>query len=297
MKKVFIAIAVGLLSVSTILGAGLKIKEHSPLKMEESVYHPILSPDGNHLLYSQDDYRGLKMYDLNNNDITEISDNIGAGFNASFSPDGKSVYFKNSKIIDKLRNTNLMEHRVADKSAVEVLPMSREKAEIATFRNKVMIKSGTHRIGIEKTSVMAYNDYNKIVVIKAGTDREISPVADVHSYMNVSVSPDGSKILFSEPYKGVFTCNLDGSNLKSYGRGANPKWASDDTILMIKSKDDGYMVLESRLYSVNLNTGAAVALTGEDKKVDDYSVAPLIGKITYSTDLGSLYIIQFEIAR
>lgn len=42
-------------------------------------YHPVISSDGSKILFTSDDYLGLKLLNLKNGNITGISEEIGSG--------------------------------------------------------------------------------------------------------------------------------------------------------------------------------------------------------------------------
>ena len=60
---------------------------------ESGICNPVLSADGQKLLFTHADYKGLKLYDFNSDVTTTIATDDMAGFHPSFSRDGKSVYF------------------------------------------------------------------------------------------------------------------------------------------------------------------------------------------------------------
>ncbi|MDD2960761.1 MAG: hypothetical protein PHR45_01605 [Muribaculaceae bacterium] len=291
MKKILIFIC--LLSAGYIYAGGLKVVSHYQVDAVADVYHPVTDANGEKILYTKDNYEGLKLIDLTTKEIRTISDNFTAGFCPVINGDG-SVYFRSSATIDRLRNTNLMEWNSATKEVTEILPMSREQVRLQVKDNNMLIKSGNKKIGFRQGSILVYDDYNAIVVEQNGKAMRLMPVENGHTYQYATLSPNGKKILFVEPHTGIYTCNIDGSELKQYMRGDNPKWIDNETIAMIMSKDDGYIVEESRIYSLNLSTGTAIALTDNSIKVDDYTVAQLGEKIIYSTQKGELHIIEYN---
>lgn len=60
---------------------------------ESGICNPVLSADGQKLLFTHADYKGLKLYDFSSDVTTTIATDDMAGFHPSFSRDGKSVYF------------------------------------------------------------------------------------------------------------------------------------------------------------------------------------------------------------
>ena len=60
---------------------------------ESGICNPVLSADGQKLLFTHADYKGLKLYDFSSDVTTTIATDDMAGFHPSFSRHGKSVYF------------------------------------------------------------------------------------------------------------------------------------------------------------------------------------------------------------
>lgn len=291
MKKIFIVI--GVLCSFSIINAEITIKGNVKIETSHQISHPIINPEGDKILYTTDNYEGLNLLELKSGEVLNLSEGIGAGYRPVFAQDGK-VYYQNCEVVNRLRNKNLVEWDCNKRIKKEILPMSRETVNMTQHQGTLKMKSATKRIGLDKDNSIVYTEDKNIVIEKNGKENKISPISDAISYLWVTLSPSGDKILFVEPHKGIFTCNLDGTNLKSYGRGDNPIWLNDDYIITTKTKDDGYVVLEARLYYINLLTGSAIALTSDDEKIADSSVSQLSGKIAYATENGELHIVEFE---
>lgn len=64
----------------------------------DEFYHPLFSPDGSRLLLTKPNYRGLYEYSLDSGQLIIVSDEMGAGYEAKYSGDGKAVYFRTGTI-------------------------------------------------------------------------------------------------------------------------------------------------------------------------------------------------------
>ncbi|OQX95978.1 hypothetical protein B6I21_02630 [candidate division KSB1 bacterium 4572_119] len=60
----------------------------------QNMTNPLLSPTGEEILFSGEDYFGLFLLNRISNEIEVITPNLNAGYGASFSPDGKWIGFK-----------------------------------------------------------------------------------------------------------------------------------------------------------------------------------------------------------
>lgn len=293
MKKLILGIC--FFSFVGAYASSFKVVKEEQVEVSAKIQNPVINPEGDKILYSTEDFRGLNLLDLSNLKTTEISTSDAAGYNAVFAKDG-NVYFANSEMRDHLRYKNLMSYNCNSGLSKELVPMSRKSLKFNARNGKIRYKAGAKEAVMPKDEVLAFVENDQIRIEKNGKVSVIDPVEDAITYQWVTLSPEGDKILFTEPYKGVFTCNLDGSDLKRFGRGDNPMWLDNDFIVVTKSKDDGHFILEARLYTVNLNTRAAIALTDSDEIISASSVSAAAKKIAYTTESGKLMIVEYEIA-
>ena len=60
--------------------------------VEGPAYHPVLNADGTQLLFSSGEQSGLKLYSFADHVVMRISDEPGAGIDASWGGDGRVYY-------------------------------------------------------------------------------------------------------------------------------------------------------------------------------------------------------------
>lgn len=246
------------------------------INVPTEVYHPVLSPDGSNLLFSTVDHTGLKNLELRSGKITMIDASAAAGFDPVFSLDGSKVYYRTAVMVDGLLNRDV---RCYDMSTAKAVELSKPDRRF-------------HALKAIDRQTYASADFDRIDVSIEGAVAEIDPVADAHCYQWPSISPDGTKILFSEPFKGVFVCNIDGTEPKSVlPKGDYPSWIDDNTIAAVVSHDDGYIVLDSAVVLVDLGSGDNVNVTPADVIVGELTTSPVNGNVVYTTVNGELYVI------
>lgn len=240
-------------------------------------HHPVLSPDGSALLFSSVDHTGLNSLDLATGEITVIDKSAAAGFEPVFSRDGQKIYYRTAVKVNGLMNRDV---RCYDVKAAKVKELAKPN------RSSMALKS------IDSETYTA-TDFDHINVSVNGKITRLDPVTDAHTYQWASISPDGKKLLFSEPFKGVFVCDLDGSNLKSVmPKGDYPSWVDDNTVAAVVSHDDGYIVLDSTVVLVDLNSGENNNVTASDMIVGELTVSTADRSIIFTTVEGELYKIN-----
>lgn len=248
------------------------------LNVEPGAHHPVLSPDGTVLLYSTVDHTGLKALSLTDGAVTTIDEAPAAGFQPVFSTDGRAVYYRTASIVDGLLYRDIRSY------------------DFATARTKQLAKPNRRNdnLGAAVAGSYACSNFSTIEVCHNGRLTSVSPVEDAHSYLWASLSPDASKLAFSEPFQGVFISNNDGTDArKILEKGDYVSWAGPSTVIAVVSRDDGYMILESRLVAVNINTGIVRTLTPDDVKVAEAN-ASACGLVVYSDLDGNLFTLDIN---
>lgn len=241
------------------------------------VYHPVLSPDGSTLLFTSVNYTGLNSLDLATGKISVIDKSVAAGFEPTFSRDGSKIYYRTAVKINKLMNRDV---RCYDVNAAKVSEIEKPN------RNTRVLKA------IDRQTYVT-TDFDHIDVVVDGKSTALDPVLDAHSYQWASISPDGTRILFTEPFQGVFICNLDGTGLKSVmSKGDYPCWIDDNTVAAVVSHDDGYIVTDAAIVLANLASGETVNATTPDFIVGELTASPATRSIIFTTVEGVLYQIN-----
>lgn len=275
MKTTLLTIAFGALALSA---GALTVGESVRLDIESGAHHPVLAPDGKTLLFSSVNHEGLKAYDMATAAVTVIDDSRGAGFDPVFSADGSEVYYRTAVTVDGLLNRDVRSYSLRDRQTRRL-----RKAD----RNDVSLAGLT---GCDFVSA----DYRTITVSRGGKTSSVSPLSDAHSYLWASMSPDGSRMIFTEPFKGVYVSNLDGTDARRIAaKGDFPAWAGNDWVITVVSHDDGYVITDARLYAVNVNDGTTVGLTGDGVLVSE-ATASADGTVIYTDINGDMYMLKLN---
>lgn len=267
-----------IISVFALLGAmaaqAVIVEPAQRIDGVPTAWHPVLSTDGQRLLFSAEDHTGLKCLNLADGTLETIDKDAAAGFNPVFAADGKTVVYTTARLIDGLTNRDVRKYTPGAGNSKVVKPMSRRD-------NNINVIAGNTNY--------ATADYDKIIVTVNGVSTALSPLADAHSYLWASLSPDGTRLLFTEPFKGVYVSNPDGTSPRRLAaKGDFAAWAGNNIVVYIESHDDGYQTLDSQLKAIDLTTGATTTVTDTDVIVSEATAAHN-GRVVYSTIQGELY--------
>lgn len=281
MKKTFTFIFASLCALGV---SALTVSQPQKIEAGRIVHNPVLSADGKMLLFSADDHSTLNILRNLTGAVTpevvqSIDNSIGVGFNPVFSADGTSVIYQRASIVDGIMNRDVYSYDLSNGRIRKIATMGRENFNLQAM-------SGCQNY------VSA--DYDRITIAQNGEITELRPIADAHSYLWASLSPDGQKILFVEPFQGVFVCDLDGTNPVNIAKkGAFPAWAGENLITYTLSHDDGYVILDSTLKIYDLSTGITLDLTPSLVLVGE-STSAADGTVVYTTLEGELYKFQVK---
>lgn len=267
-----------ILLTTTLAAAALAAAGQRQLPIAAGAFHPVLSPDGTTLLFSTIDHTGLKSFDLNTGATSVIDTEAAAGFEPVFTNDGAKVLYRTASMIDGLVYRDVRSFDFNTSGVTTLAKPSR----------------GNDNVRALAGDTYAYADFGAIAVSRNGVATRLNPVADAHTYLWASFSPAADRIAFTEPFKGVYVCAPDGSELrKVLDKGDYIAWAGDNTLIAVVSHDDGYVILDSSLVKIDLLSGAVTPLTAESVLVSE-ATAAADGTVVYSDIDGNMYVININ---
>ncbi|MBQ9077504.1 MAG: PD40 domain-containing protein [Muribaculaceae bacterium] len=277
------------LFILAVLGFGMSLSASEltvvsteKLDVGGTAFHPVLSPDGNTLLFSSEEHKGLKSLNLVTKEVSVIDENAGAGFTPVFSADGKEVVYRTVSYQGKLLYRDVRKYNIETSKVVQLAKPCREVV------NTQAIVGDTYAVGHASRQFID-------VTIKGKTN-EVNPLPDGHLYVWSALSPSNDKLLFFEMNSGLFVSNADGSGAKKLDvRADYPCWAGDDYIVALSTKDDGYVITSAKIVAIDIATGKVIELTGDDVLAE--GVTATKDKIAYTTESGEMYIMNIKVAK
>ncbi|MCF6242999.1 MAG: hypothetical protein L3J74_16860, partial [Bacteroidales bacterium] len=145
-------------------------------------------------------------------------------------------------------------------------------------------------------TVLAFTDADlNLVVYKNGKQHILNPFGK-GNYIWVSVSPDGTKILFTKTGKGTFICDSEGKNIINLGRLHAAKWSKDGKwVIGMNDFDDGSKYTNSQIIIISPKGINRQVLDLKDIKIALYpDLSDDNSKITFNTDNGKIYVITLK---
>lgn len=277
----------------------VKIVRHEQLLkgIESQCYNPVLSPDGQKVLFTQSDYEGLKVYDIADDVVTPLASDRLAGFSPAFSKDGKSVYFlsqtrENMLVYREMKSVNLdgtEMSTVMGKSRGMLHPVAVDGGVVTVSDNGRKLKAKSNG------GTYAYSAGKKIVVVKNGIEKKIAPVPTKYTYIWESLSPDGTKILFYAGGKGAYICDLDGNLVAELGKYTSPAWCGNDYVVAVNATHDGHQYETSQIVLLKVDGSYKKELTAPVSMSMHPTASASGDRLTYNTIDGRLFLMDLRI--
>ena len=297
MKKFFISAAVLL---ATVMAHG-QIMEVSSVERVNGANGEtaVISPSGDYVVVNGQD--GLMKVDLASGAQTLVAKGSGL-YNVKISGDGNTVVYTRP-MSDRihLRKIRLESVNLADGSAKQLVAPSRKLNAGATIEGnsinvvnngKLQVKSldGSKAV---KAPVASIN-YGHLDITVDGKTTTLDPLGR-GSYLWPSVSPDGTKVCFWLVGRGCYTCNLDGSDLRSFGPLRAAVWADNNVIVgQDELEGNAQRLAASSIVAIDINTKAIQKLTNDEVIAMYPSVSADASRIAFVNQDGDVYVINIK---
>ena len=210
--------------------------------------------------------------------LNQVSEALGAGYKMNWQ-DAQTIVSTPYTVENGLRMVRIENVNVETAEISEVAPAQR---------------------GFRPSKVMKNVNLLRIMCDQPAEATRLIPSLEQYAgkmVLNPALSPDGKKIAFQIVSYGLFVCDVDGANLKSFGKGAYPSWAPNSTDLMFaRIQDNGERFTASDLFSVNTETGVEENLTPNSDVIPiTLSVSPDGSKVAFDNDVdGNIYVVDLK---
>ncbi len=303
MRKIIFILCIISASVSA---QNIAVQSVTKLQLNNSKgYYPELSADGSLLVFTSEDYGGLKAYDFNTKKINEITTVSGAGYRPVISTDNSTIYYIKNEFVQQRKFSSVNSFDLKTSKHTEIEPLTRTLKTPALSGDKLVYKKNNELKNKQvitpttqqkvKTTPSNYKyvtiENQKISLYVNGKNTILNP-AGVQSYIWPSLSPDGKKLLAYAIGKGAFTCNLDGSNVTFIGELQAPVWYSNEIAVGMVAEDDGHVYTKSEVFAVDIKSKQRKNIAPSVTMAMYPSASALSGKIVFNTINGDVYLVS-----
>ena len=277
-KSLVLAVALGM--CASMSAADIVAVYTKKVDVGTEAHHPTLSPNGDVVLFTSENYTGLKSINLSTQEVSVIDETPKAGFNPRFTADGSEVVYRTSIKEDGISRDDVKRYSFASKGKAQIMKHTKEVINTSSL--------------VAETYAYGLVDKQAIEVSVNGVKTEINPIGYGYRYLWPSISPNAEKLVFNEVYSGLFVSNLDGSQAKFLtSRGEFPCWVDDKFVVALSTKDDGYVITSAKIIAIEVATGKITELTDDSVLVD--GLAAVEDKIVYTTEKGEMYVMNILI--
>lgn len=279
MKKSLLLFSAIMLSAGSLMAQSKANGEPRLLiKSAQSLMAPVWSPDGSKIAVTGDNFIGIWVANADGSNLNQVSEALGAGYKMNWQ-DPQTIVSTPYTVENGLRMVRIENVNVETAEISEVAPAQR---------------------GFRPSKVMKNVNLLRIMCDQPAEATRLIPSLEQYAgkmVLNPALSPDGKKIAFQIVSYGLFVCDVDGANLKSFGKGAYPSWAPNSRDLMFaRIQDNGERFTASDLFSVNTETGVEENLTPNSDVIPiTLSVSPDGSKVAFDNDVdGNIYVVDLK---
>lgn len=279
MKKSLLLFSAIMLSAGSLMAQSKANGEPRLLiKSAQSLMAPVWSPDGSKIAVTGDNFIGIWVANADGSNLNQVSEALGAGYKMNWQ-DAQTIVSTPYTVENGLRMVRIENVNVETAEISEVAPAQR---------------------GFRPSKVMNNVNLLRIMCDQPAEATRLIPSLEQYAgkmVLNPALSPDGKKIAFQIVSYGLFVCDVDGANLKSFGKGAYPSWAPNSRDLMFaRIQDNGERFTASDLFSVNTETGVEENLTPNSDVIPiTLSVSPDGSKVAFDNDVdGNIYVVDLK---
>lgn len=279
MKKSLLLFSAIMLSAGSLMAQSKANGEPRLLiKSAQSLMAPVWSPDGSKIAVTSDNFIGIWVANADGSNLNQVSEALGAGYKMNWQ-DAQTIVSTPYTVENSLRMVRIENVNVETAEISEVAPAQR---------------------GFRPSKVMKNVNLLRIMCDQPAEATRLIPSLEQYAgkmVLNPALSPDGKKIAFQIVSYGLFVCDVDGANLKSFGKGAYPSWAPNSRDLMFaRIQDNGERFTASDLFSVNTETGVEENLTPNSDVIPiTLSVSPDGSKVAFDNDVdGNIYVVDLK---
>lgn len=301
MNKVFVfmLIASALFAQNISVVSSEKLTEAA----EGRFYHPAASPSGSMVLLTSDGFTGLWLLDLRTGNISQLNNHTGAGYNPVFTADEQNIIFRKDDYTQKIKYSSIISQSLSSLSETVIEPNGRNISEAVILPDgagaftKDDILRSTNASNSVSSSARSYPvvfiENGAMAVYSGGSKKLLKPLGE-GNYIWPSVSPDGTKLLFTAAGKGTFVSDLNGNIISNLGYANAPKFSPDGKyVVYMNDKDDGHRLTASDIYVIKADgTGRTQITSGGQMEI--YPAWLGTNKIIYGTAEGIIYSTELK---
>ncbi len=244
---------------------------------------PVCSPDGKKIAITGRNYAGIWVMDANGDNLQQITQDPGAGYQMLWSGNskeiiGRAIKYEGHRRIFQIKAYNIAQKRArvltTIRSSLFTVPKLTPDRNLIYFRTRQGLQIINY--AIPKSTTTSLFSGQIVFPTAQGINianrdgkvlRSLKPVPG--TYLNLTVSPDGQQVAFEVLGGHMFVVNLTEGTWQDLGAGERPHWSPDSQWLVYMiTHDDGHQILNSDIYIIKIDGSGKKPLTVSDEGIE-----------------------------
>ncbi|WP_420456903.1 hypothetical protein [Rubrivirga sp.] len=234
---------------------------------------PAWSPDGAWIAFTRDQLAGLWVVRPDGSGARPLADAPAAGFGFAWSPDGTAIAARTARYDGPIRRSTVSIFGLDgtataltdERTSAVGLPRWAGPGHVAVVTGGALdvlaVDANARAVPAGTVPAAGLDGGLSVAEVGSGVVREVGAF-EGERLLNVTPSPDGTRIAFEVVGGHLFVSGLDGSGRVDLGPGGRPSWSPDGRWVVFQTtEDDGHQFTASDLVAARADGSARVALT------------------------------------
>jgi hypothetical protein len=271
--------------------------------------NPKFTRNGKYLLFTNDNYGQIWLYDIIKKNLKKIIEMPQCGFRYQIAENNNEIYFRNKGVIGDRKDQVYSIYRYSiSKDKIETIYNSDDRiSQLLLNGNSIYFlenKKPTN-LNLLNKSLSAKFDFpyffvqNDLLVRASETVDTIKYSNKDYRFISCEYSKDREVVFVLTATNGILILDLSGKILKQYEKATYiSKLYKSNLILFTEGKDDGMKIISSNLKFGFLNSFNKISAPRDfNNKIFNPDWSPVNNKLAYSSDNGMINILSFNLEK
>lgn len=303
-----------------------EIKNIKPITKENYYSSPTFSPDGNKIAFTNLNLKGIYIENIADGTKMKITDDEGAGFRFSWSPDSKAITYLSRKNINGEAINSIKVVEIETGKTFELttpgigasMPSFTQSNEVIYSFKGALIKRKLNNGIIGEEEIIAENvpaniiipspkndilvvenDEGIVIMNNVGENRKmIVKNGEKEFAFNASFSFDQKKVLYFNNVAAtghMYVYDIRSEGITDLGIGFFGQWLPDNKIVYCITQGNDFEITDSELYVINSDGTQKVAITNTPEIIEMQPCVSFDGKLIAFKNEKDGRIFLFEI--
>ncbi|MCF7798082.1 MAG: hypothetical protein K9N36_09975 [Candidatus Marinimicrobia bacterium] len=243
---------------------------------------PVWSPAGDEIAVTKSNYYGIYLVSFPGGDVIQLADEPAVGFGMQWNHSGSHIAGRTALFENKRRYNALVTYDVTAgvREQLTDYATTMPGTPVWTANDDYLYLTGSDRFQLFPVNANRSQNLptagNAVYVMRDGIQYRNLASAETTAIqaipgrvLNLTTSPDGSKLAFEIMGGHLWITDMDGSNPIDLGVGNHPVWHPDGSKLAFMiGTDDGHTYLTADIYVVNADGTGLTNLTNSGNSLE-----------------------------